>query len=146
MVPLISSMPVAVTTLFTYWNAELLIAFLCNILSACMASYWLTVCALIVKANSFFELHIGYWFHDIFFHLNANFTLILTKRLQFPQTSTGAPPLDSAGGLTSPDPPAMPRPRNSGDSLCSLASSFRKILTEDIRMPYVAKNVIFLNR
>jgi len=38
----------------------------------------LTVCALMVKTNSTFELILD---TDIFFHLNANFTLILTKRL-----------------------------------------------------------------
>jgi len=43
-----------------------------------------------VKTNSIFELILA---TDIFFHLNANFTLILTKRLQLlsPRPPTGAP-------------------------------------------------------
>jgi len=53
------------------------------------------------ETNSIFELILA---TDIFFYLNANFTLIfnLYKRLQllgtkFPWPPTGAPPLDSAG-------------------------------------------------
>jgi len=46
---------------------------------------------------------------DIFLHLNANFTLILTKSLPLlgdfvPRPPTGSPPLDPAGGPSAVSP------------------------------------------
>ena len=49
---------------------------LCNVLSVCMARYWLPL------PSWWKQIAIGYWFHDVIFYLNANFTLMLTKRLQ----------------------------------------------------------------
>ena len=65
-----------------------------------MAPYF-NHCALMVKTNSIFELILPI---DIFFHLNANFTLMSTKLLGYfvPRLPTGAPRLDPTGSSPVP--------------------------------------------
>jgi len=70
---------------------------------------------------------LNYWFHDIFFHLNANFTLMLTKRLQLlgtsPQTSyTRNLPLHPVGD-SSPRRPAVPQPLRQIDAPLHVADN-----------------------
>ena len=90
----------------------------------CVNVYALTVCALMVKTNSIFELILAI---DIFFQLNANFTLISTKRLQLlPRPPTGAPPLDPAGGL--PDSLLCPPTVDTDRRLCIYPPSVNTIV------------------
>ena len=108
---LLNSVRVVVTcTLFTQWNAELLIAFLCTVLSACMARYWLSVPL--------------WWIQIVFLNwywLLISWHFLSPKRIfyfnvdkeasvygdEIPRPPTGAPPLYPAGGLPSPRLSAM---------------------------------------
>ena len=90
MSPNIWGVPIVINRDFS-WHSDICLYY---IYVKCFQNCWLPFYAILSvrmvrycmchygENKEYFWTDIGYWFHNIFFHLNANFTLLLTKRLQ----------------------------------------------------------------